>query len=202
MADNQSRIVGLKQIEIKWLSNNSFTLDNSTFGNIVVDAFFFSDNTILGKVEYPFSIVIGKHIDNLGTYLTILDEETGRHPHLVIAAASKTGKDNQFYGTITPFDTNNPNQEQDNALAIVTATNVRKFEGESINDVSQKITMGTNFIQSTPSANNAMYNGFLATPYENIVKYIKETKELLDQNPSNEEFQDLEAISFVEFGDE
>ena len=138
----------------------------------------------------------------MGTYLTILDEETGRHPHLVIAAASKTGKDNQFYGTITPFDTNNPNQEQDNALAIVTATNVRKFEGESINDVSQKITMGTNFIQSTPSANNAMYNGFLATPYENIVKYIKETKELLDQNPSNEEFQDLEAISFVEFGDE
>lgn len=202
MAEKKKTIVGLKRINIKWLSNNSFSLDGEDVGLIEVDAFIFNDDTIIGKVEYPFSIVVGKYIENLGAYLTILDEETGRMPLTAIASVSKDGQQKHFYGSLSPVNVDNPQQAFDSALTSISSTNLLEFEQESISDVSQKISFGVNQICSFPSANNIMYSGAAATTHEEYLKYIQHAKDHLDTHAFNKNFQYLDAIEFAEFGDE
>jgi hypothetical protein len=200
MAGNQKIISALKHIEVKWLATGSFSLDNEDIGVIEIDAFHFNDDTIIGKVEYPFSLVIGKYIENKGAYFAILDAETGRLPHTVLASVAKDGKPKQFYGSIMPIDPNKDEQNIDNALVTITSKNLMKFEQESIADVSQKISFGSNIICSTESINNIIYNSMLNKPYEEYAQDILDIKTQLDKYPLSNGYQNLDIIEFG-FGD-
>ncbi len=200
--EENNKIVGLKHIKIKWMSENSFTLDDENMGQIDVDAFYYNDDTIIGKVEYPFSIVVGKYIENMGTYFVILDEETNRFPHTVIAAIAKDGNPNTFYGSITPLDGNDPDKILDNAWVTVTSENLKSFEQESSADVLEKIIYGIDLICSSEfSANLIMYNGITATNYDKYIEYINDFKLMLNKAPFLPIYEFLDTIEFQEFDD-
>ena len=202
MAGNQKIIVGLKHIQIKWVSDNSFSLDGENVGQIDVDAFYYSDDSFMGKVEYPFSIVAGKYIEKKGTYFVILDEESGRLPLTVVAAVAKDGKPNTFYGSMAPIDANDPDKILDNAMVTVTSENLLQFEQEPVSQVAEKITYGTNIICNDISANTVMLNGIMATSHEDYLKYIADLKTKLDKQPLIPDYKYLDSIEFAEFGDE
>lgn len=199
--EEDKKIVGLKHIKIKWVSDNSFTLDDDNVGQIDVEAFHFNDDSIIGKVEYPFSIVVGRYIENKGVILFILDEETGRLPLYVLATVIKNGNPNTFYGTLSPFDTNDPDNGQDQAFITVNSENLEEFKHESVDNVLEKINYGIDLILDADSPNTIMFHGVNATDYDAHIQFIDDFKLSLEKGPFLEEFKYLDSIEFEEFED-
>lgn len=202
MEKEKAKVVCLKHIKIKYFSPDSSKADVKYINQIEVDAFYHEDGTIVGKIEYPFSIVVGKYFENTGVHLAILDEETGNLPIYVLASVMKDGKPNTFYGVMALYDPKEPEQEYEETPITVTSDNLIEFEQESIPSVAEKIIYGTNIISDANSSNTLMYDIYCGLNNENYLQNIERIKLELEKCLFNEEFMDLDSIDFEEYDDE
>ena len=169
---------------------------------IEVDAFYYDDGTIVGKIEYPFSIVVGKYIENKGCDFGILDEETGSLPIFVLASVMKDGKPNTFYGVMALYDPKEPNEAYGETPVTVTSENLIEFEQESIPSVAEKILYGTKLISDANSSNTLMYDIFCGFSNEKYLQNIETIKLELEKCLFKEEFIDLDSIEIDEYEEE
>ena len=202
MEKEKAKVVCLKHIKIKYFSPDLSKADVKYINQIEVDAFYHDDGTIVGKIEYPFSIVVGKYFENTGVHLAILDEEAGSLPIYVLASVMKDGKPNTFYGVMALHDPKEPEEEYEETPITVTSDNLIKFEQESISSVAEKIIYGTNLIRDANSSNTLMYDIFCRFNNEQYLQNIETIKLELEKCLFKEEFMDLDSMDFEEYDDE
>lgn len=202
MEKEKAKVVCLKHIKIKYFSPDPSEADVKYINQIEVDAFYYEDGTIVGKIEYPFSIVVGKYFENKGVDLVILDEETGSLPICVQASVMKDGKPNTFYGVMALYDPKEPDKKYEGTPITVTSDNLIEFEQESIPSVAEKIIYGTNIISDANSSNTLMYDIFCGLNNETHLQIIETIKLELEKCLFEEEFMDLDSIDFEEYDDE
>lgn len=202
MEKEKAKVVCLKHIKIKYFSPDSSKVDVKYINQIEVDAFYHEDGTIVGKIESPFSIVVGKYFENMGVHLAILDEEAGSLPIYVLASVMKDGKPNTFYGVMALYDPKEPEEEYEETLITVTSDNLIEFEQESISSVAEKIIYGTNIISNANSSNTLMYDIFCGFNNEKHLQNIETIKLELEKCLFKEVFMDLDSIDFEEYDDE
>lgn len=202
MEKEKTKVVCLKHIKIKYFSPDPSEADVEYINQIEVDAFYYDDGTIVGKIEYPFSIVVGKYFENKGCQFAILDEETGNLPIFVLASVMKDGKPNKFYGIISLYDPKEPDKEYAETPVTVTSDNLIEFEQESIPSVAEKIIYGTNIISDANSSNTLMYDIYCGLNNEKYLQNIETIKLELEKCLFKEEFMDLDSIDFEEYDDE
>jgi hypothetical protein len=198
MEKEKAKVVCLKHIKIKYFSPDSSKADVKYISQVEVDAFYYEDGTIVGKIEYPFSIVVGKYFENTGVHLAILDEETGNLPIYVLASVMKDGKPNTFYGVMALYDPKEPEEEYEETPITVTSDNLIEFEQESISSVAEKIIYGTKLISDANSSNTHMYDMFCGFNNEKYLQNIETIKLELEKCLFKEEFIDLDLIEIDE----
>ena len=200
--EKEKKVVCLKHIKIKHILPDPSEADVKYINQIEVDAFYYDDGTIVGKIEYPFSIVVGKYIENKGCHLGILDEETGNLPIFVLASVMKDGKPNTFYGVMALYDPKEPDEEYEEKPVTVTSENLIKFEQESISSVAEKIIYGRKLISDANSSNTLMYDIFCGLNNEKYLQNIETIKLELEKCLFKEEFIDLDSIEIDEYEEE
>lgn len=196
MAENQKFITGLKHFDITWMSNDNIEIDGHSLGNITIDALQFNDGIFLGKIDYPFTLVVGRYVDNVGFDMTILDAETSTLPLRVMAAKTPENSSGHFYGTINLVDLRQKNPYTGSGLISVKVTTPQKFEQESVKDVFDKIQYGTRLIYHTQPMNNALYQKLLGTNPQEHIKAIQQFQTSLNSKPLNQDFKFLDNLSF------
>ena len=191
---SEKYIVGLKHFEINWLSNDNIKIDGHSLGHITIDAIQFNDGIFLGKIDRPFTLIVGRFVNHLGFDMTLLDTETSTLPLRIMGATNKENPLESFYGSMNSIDLREKNPYTGSGLISAKITTPKTFERETVKDVFDKIQYATKLVHYTQPMNNVLYQKLLSTDPIEHINAITQFKNSLFSKPLNPDFEFLDSL--------
>ena len=198
MPDNQKFIAGLKHFKIRYLTNRNFELIDGPMGQIEIEAIQFNDGIFLGKVDYPFSLVVGRFVEDVGFDMIILDTEEGTLPLRAMATYANEGMPDRFYGTFDMIGVSRDGKYQSvgDAIISVELDCPMRFKYESASEVYKETEKASQNVIDEQRLNNTMYQSMLNSPPDAHCNNIRRFYQSINSQPLNESFHFLDSCVF------
>ena len=185
------RITGVKEITPKWVANSkNFVWDFGSMNGTRIYALQFNNGILLGYVDCPRCLVVGRCVEALGMDCLLLDTEDGNYPARITAVYAVEGEYDRMYGKMTLMDFSKQESAWENACVSVGVSNNSLRTMAAIFEQTKRVS---DMLNNDQDVNGQLYNSMLNTPAQAHVEMIQRFYQDFNNAPFNETFRFLDT---------